>query len=1272
MKRRSFRGILAGLMAVIMLTGMLPISVAAETAGETAYDTTKKVQLYYYGVSCNDGTIYGRYALENRIIEEYKLESLLGSSNRVGDGTATLGELRNADIISYFGNYVSRTPDSINIWKATHSKSGGKDYYKLETIRHFGSTFTDDFLKQVAEITPSGDLQQDGAILIVEAVYDLTASYNESKFAPALRAEIDFSLPADSTLQWYRYVPNKASVVTSDYSCKYVDSGLSVGRIDVYADNNRGWFFVQTQSNGLYKATYSYKGEEGNKYFPVVINAINGEIMTQADTNMAVLPAQNTYYCESTADYTIASGENSTFTITASAPYYLVVLKRSLSSSDLNAPTIELVPAEHGAQKDFYNIVYGLYTFVVKNSTTQEAVQSEPVVFSYVNVTRRTVSFDPAGGTGRMNQLTVASEFRLPECTFTAPAGKYFKCWLVNGEEKDVGALVSIPSNTTVKAVWVDPVYFVAFNANGGTGTMETQQMEMDVPTALSENKFTKDSYKFLYWSTTSYGGTTYEDKAVVTNLAEVAKTVTLYARWSYVGNYTVNFDANGGTGSMDPQRITKQTATALSENTFTRDGYIFAGWNTKADGTGTAFTDKQSVTDLTSSSITLYAMWDEVPAFTVVFDSNGGDGTMTAQKINVGVTAALSANTFTKASYRFAGWNTKADGTGTAYTDKQSVADLAADGESVTLYAVWEQLYTVSFAANGGTGAMENAFDISGDYTLPANAFTAPDGKRFKCWSVNGTEKAVGDTITVTANTTVTAVWADVYTVSFAANGGTGTMTPVVVDASGEYTLPENGFTAPDGKRFKAWSVNGAEKMPGDTVTVTADTTVRALWEDIPVTYMVSFDANGGSGSMVNASGITGAYTLPENGFTAPDGKRFKAWSVNGTEKMPGDTVTIAVDTTVRALWEDVPVTYTVSFDANGGSGSMAGVSGIAGAYTLPENGFTAPDGMQFKCWSVNGTEMAVGDIITLTENITVTAVWAETEITNDDWSWYVAWLMLYNSKFSVTASSTEGGIVTPAGVSQVQYSKDITYTITPDKGYVIKSVLVDGNDVGAVSEYTFANVKKDHTILVIFAAVTDEPATDCDGWDNCPMRAYTDLEAGQWYHDALHYCLENGLMQGMGDGLFNPSGAASRAMIVTILWRIEGCPVVNYAMDFEDVAAEQWYTDAIRWAASENIVEGYGDGRFGTDDAITREQLATILYRYEQYKGGGFKGLWMYRMDYVDLADVSDWAYEAICWMNMNGIVEGRPGKILDPKGTASRVEAAAMIQRYCELTK
>jgi hypothetical protein len=149
-----------------------------------------------------------------------------------------------------------------------------------------------------------------------------------------------------------------------------------------------------------------------------------------------------------------------------------------------------------------------------------------------------------------------------------------------------------------------------------------------------------------------------------------------------------------------------------------------------------------------------------------------------------------------------------------------------------------------------------------------------------------------------------------------------------------------------------------------------------------------------------------------------------------------------------------------------------------------------------------------------------------------------------------------------------------------------------------------------------------------------------------------------------------FAPGEATSRAMIVTILWRLAGEPVVNYAMSFKDVTAGAWYTEAIRWAASQGIVNGYSDAAFGPNDNITREQLAAILYRYEQKNGGGFKGMWMFRMDYVDLADVSDWAFEAICWMNMNSIVNGKPGKIMDPKGSATRAEAAVMLQRYCDV--
>ena len=280
----------------------------------------------------------------------------------------------------------------------------------------------------------------------------------------------------------------------------------------------------------------------------------------------------------------------------------------------------------------------------------------------------------------------------------------------------------------------------------------------------------------------------------------------------------------------------------------------------------------------------------------------------------------------------------------------------------------------------------MADVTGVSGEYTLPENGFNAPEGQRFKAWSVGGVEKAVGAKITVTADTTVTAVWEDIpvttYTVSFDANGGTGTMADVT-GVSGEYTLPENGFNAPEGQRFKAWSVGGVEKAVGAKITVTADTTVTAVWEDIPVTtYTVSFDANGGTGTMADVTGVSGEYTLPENGFNAPEGQRFKAWSVGGVEKAVGAKITVTADTTVTAVWEDIPVTtYTVSFDANGGTGTMADVTGVTSSYTLPANGFTAPSGKQFKGWATSASGTVItGTSITVTADTKLYAIWTST----------------------------------------------------------------------------------------------------------------------------------------------------------------------------------------------------------------------------------------------------------------------------------------------------
>ena len=187
------------------------------------------------------------------------------------------------------------------------------------------------------------------------------------------------------------------------------------------------------------------------------------------------------------------------------------------------------------------------------------------------------------------------------------------------------------------------------------------------------------------------------------------------------------------------------------------------------------------------------------------------------------------------------------------------------------------------------------------------------PDGT-----SVTGATSASGDQYEAGSATGILRRQA-AYTVSFDADGGTGTMT-AQTGIVGAYTLPENGFTAPDGKHFKCWSVGGVEKAAGDKITVAADTTVKAVWEI--TTYTVSFDADGGTGTMTAQTGIVGAYTLPENGFTAPEGKQFKAWSVDGKEKAVGDKITVTADTTVKAVWETLPAAPT-DYDILNGANS-------------------------------------------------------------------------------------------------------------------------------------------------------------------------------------------------------------------------------------------------------------------------------------------------------------------------------------------------------------
>ena len=283
------------------------------------------------------------------------------------------------------------------------------------------------------------------------------------------------------------------------------------------------------------------------------------------------------------------------------------------------------------------------------------------------------------------------------------------------------------------------------------------------------------------------------------------------------------------------------------------------------------------------------------------------------------------------------------------------------------------------------------------------------------------------------------------------------------------------------------------------------------------------------------------------------------------------------------------------------------------------------------------------------------------EIEALEDDsfWDeWYWTMIMLQNQIFEIEADASEGGEITPDGVTKVRFSRDAKYTITPDEGYEIEAVYVDGVDVGAVDTYTFKRVVKDHTIYAVFAEVEEEieaPAIE--------ESLYDDVDADDWFYDDVAYVTENGLMNGTGDDLFSPEVNTTRAMIVTILWRLEGETEAESA-GFTDVADDMWYTEAIDWAAANGIVNGFGDGTFGPEKDITREQVMAILHRYAAYKGWD-DGL---AVSMIVQYDCSVWAENDVNWADMNGILADLGVDVYDMTAEADRAEIAAYFTRFC----
>ena len=260
---------------------------------------------------------------------------------------------------------------------------------------------------------------------------------------------------------------------------------------------------------------------------------------------------------------------------------------------------------------------------------------------------------------------------------------------------------------------------------------------------------------------------------------------------------------------------------------------------------------------------------------------------------------------------------------------------------------------------------------------------------------------------------------------------------------------------------------------------------------------------------------------------------------------------------------------------------------------------------------------------------------------------------------------SNVDNGSIKVSPSSRAEAGDTVTITVTPDEGYELDELVVydaDGDEVDLDDEgdgkFTFEMPKGDVEIEVSFTAIEDE-AIKAD---------FADVAAGDWYADAVQYVFENGMMSGTSETTFSPTLTTTRGMIVTILYRLEGTPAVTGTTAFTDVAAGQYYADAVAWAAQNGIVSGTSATTFSPDGVITREQMAAILYRYAQHKGYDVTA----KADlsvFTDAAQVSTYATDAMAWANASGLISGTSATTLSPAGSATRAQVATILMRFCE---
>ena len=330
----------------------------------------------------------------------------------------------------------------------------------------------------------------------------------------------------------------------------------------------------------------------------------------------------------------------------------------------------------------------------------------------------------------------------------------------------------------------------------------------------------------------------------------------------------------------------------------------------------------------------------------------------------------------------------------------------------------------------------------------------------------------------------------------------------------------------------------------------------------------------------------------------------------------------------------------HIVTFDGNGGTSSV-------GSMTTTNQKLTSlPSASRSGSYSFDGwyTKKNGGtEITTDTEFPADTTVYAH-------WTYTGGGGSSGYSYYTIKATAGTGGSISPSGNVSVREGRDQTFTITPDKGYAVANVKIDGKSIGAVKSYTFENVSRTHTIEVIFMKANGNPQTG----------VFVDVATSSYYEDAVDWAVENGITQGTDDTHFSPDGICTRAQAVTFLWRAAGSPEPETrAMPFTDVPVGSYYYDAVLWAVENGITKGTSDTTFSPNMTCTRAQIVAFLWRSEKSPAAGTAN---------PFADVKSTAYYAVAvlWAVKENITKGTTNTTFSPNADCTRAQIVTFLWR------